>query len=98
MKTTIRIADDHGDRLRELAAARGDKGVSRIVEEAVAFYLAEKNRPVPIPAPPPPPAPPPGRWQTVGALIDRSWRERSALTAMAMRLVRVRLGRLSARA
>lgn len=40
MRTTIEISDDTLRKLRELAARRGEKGYSRIVEEALGEYLA----------------------------------------------------------
>jgi predicted CopG family antitoxin len=46
MRTTIEIADEHRARLVEMAASRGEKGFSRLVNEAIALYLAaeaEKN-------------------------------------------------------
>jgi hypothetical protein len=49
MRTTIRLPDAHKERLLKLAADRGDKGCARIVQEAVADYLAQRER---GPAPP----------------------------------------------
>jgi hypothetical protein len=40
MRTTVEIRDDHRAKLLELAARRGEKGFSRIVEEALDRYLA----------------------------------------------------------
>ncbi len=39
MRTTIEISDDTLRKLRELAARRGEKGYSRIIEEALAAYF-----------------------------------------------------------
>lgn len=39
MRTTIEIADEQRAKLLELAARRGEKGFSRIVQEAIARYL-----------------------------------------------------------
>ncbi len=39
MRTTVEISDEHRARLLALAGARGEKGFSRIVDEAVALYL-----------------------------------------------------------
>ncbi len=39
MRTTIEIADDKLRMLRELAAARGQKGYSTIINEALEAYL-----------------------------------------------------------
>jgi len=44
MRTTIRIPDAHRDRLLKIAADRGDKGYARVVQEAVAQYLAQQER------------------------------------------------------
>lgn len=43
MRTTIEISDDTLRKLRELAARRGEKGYSRIVEEALGEYLASQT-------------------------------------------------------
>ena len=84
MRTTIRIADERRDTLLSLAQARGDKGVSRIVEEAVAFYLEERAKPVPVQEPPPHP----GRWQRIGAELDRQMGGEVGMLAMLRALVR----------
>jgi hypothetical protein len=100
MRTTIRLADDHRDTLIALAAARGDKGISKVVEDAVSFYLAERDKPAVIPAPVV--APParveasPGRWQRIGARVDRSFGDPRALFALAVRALRSRFGRPTA--
>ncbi len=39
MRTTIEIQDDHRAKLLELAARRGQKGFSDIVNEAIERYL-----------------------------------------------------------
>jgi hypothetical protein len=39
MRTTIEMTDDARARLLEIAGARGEKGFSRIVQEAIEFYL-----------------------------------------------------------
>jgi metal-responsive CopG/Arc/MetJ family transcriptional regulator len=44
MRTTVEIRDDLRARLVGLAAARGEKGYSRIVEEALERYLREEDR------------------------------------------------------
>lgn len=41
MRTTIELPDSLRARLVELAARRGEKGFSRLVQEAVSRYLAE---------------------------------------------------------
>lgn len=40
MRTTIEIADDKLRRLREIAAQRGEKGYSKIIDEALEAYFA----------------------------------------------------------
>lgn len=42
MRTTIEIADDKLRRLREIAARRGEKGYSKIIDEALEAYLARR--------------------------------------------------------
>jgi predicted transcriptional regulator len=44
MRTTIELSDAHRARLLEIAATRGQKGFSAVIEEAVAFYLEELKR------------------------------------------------------
>lgn len=39
MRTTVEISDEQRGRLLELAARRGEKGFSRIVQEALDAYL-----------------------------------------------------------
>lgn len=39
MRTTIEITDEHRARLLELAARRGEKGFSGLVQEALDLYL-----------------------------------------------------------
>jgi metal-responsive CopG/Arc/MetJ family transcriptional regulator len=41
MRTTIDITDEQRGQLLELAARRGEKGFSRLVQEALDQYLAE---------------------------------------------------------
>ena len=42
MRTTVELTDEQRGRLLELAARRGEKGFSRIVQEALDRYLAEE--------------------------------------------------------
>lgn len=44
MRTTVEIRDDLRAKLLALAAERGEKGYSRIVEEALELYLTERER------------------------------------------------------
>ncbi|HKK27511.1 MAG TPA: ribbon-helix-helix protein, CopG family [Gemmatimonadota bacterium] len=44
MRTTVEIPDEIRARLLELAARRGERGFSGIVEEALERYLAEEER------------------------------------------------------
>lgn len=41
MRTTVEIPDEQRARLLELAARRGEKGFSRLVQEALQRYLDE---------------------------------------------------------
>jgi hypothetical protein len=93
MRTTIRLAEQSRETLLSIAQERGEKGVSRVVEEAVSFYLHERNKPV-LQAVPLPPAPPLGRWQRLGADLDQSIGEESGVLALARALVRGGLRRL----
>ena len=40
MRTTVEIKDEHRAKLLELAARRGKKGFSDLIEEALELYLA----------------------------------------------------------
>jgi len=42
VRTTVEITDEQRGRLLELAAQRGEKGFSRLVQEALDRYLAEE--------------------------------------------------------
>jgi predicted transcriptional regulator len=44
MRTTIDLSDENRARLLELAARRGEKGFSSIVEEALGRYFAREER------------------------------------------------------
>lgn len=44
MRTTIELSDEHRARLLELAARRGEKGFSSIVEEALERYFTREDR------------------------------------------------------
>jgi predicted transcriptional regulator len=41
MRTTIELSEEHRARLLELAARRGQKGFSGVIEEAVELYLRQ---------------------------------------------------------
>lgn len=43
MRTTIEISDEQRARLLEIAARRGGRGYSRLVQEALDRYLAEEE-------------------------------------------------------
>lgn len=43
MRTTVDIPDEYRAKLLEIAAARGEKGFSRLVREALARYLDEEE-------------------------------------------------------
>ena len=42
MRTTIELSDDHRGALHSLAAKRGLRGYSKLIEEAIDFYIKEK--------------------------------------------------------
>lgn len=44
VRTTIEISDEQRARLLELAARRGEKGFSRLVQEALELYLRDQQR------------------------------------------------------
>jgi hypothetical protein len=98
MRTTIQLADEDREILLSLARERGEKNVSRVVQEAVAFYLQQRAKPAPVPSPAPlPPESPPapaGRWQRVGEELDRTASANPGLLGMLRALVRGGIGRI----
>jgi len=42
MRTTIELSDDHRSPLHSLAARRGLRGYSKLIQEAIDFYIKEK--------------------------------------------------------
>ena len=44
MRTTIEIPDEQRAQLLEIAGARGEKGYSRLVQEAIGLFLRERRR------------------------------------------------------
>ena len=44
MRTTVEIPDTQRARLLELATRRGEKGYSRLIQEAIAMYLDAQVR------------------------------------------------------
>jgi predicted transcriptional regulator len=44
MRTTIELRDDQRARLLEIAGRRGEKGFSRLIQEAVDRYLQDEAR------------------------------------------------------
>lgn len=44
MRTTVELSDEIRARLLELAARRGERGFSALVEEAVARFLEEEEK------------------------------------------------------
>ena len=44
MRTTVEIPDTQRARLHELATRRGEKGFSRLIQEAIAMYLEAQVR------------------------------------------------------
>jgi hypothetical protein len=81
MRTTLKLAEEDQKTLRAIAEERGERGVSKVVEEAIALYLTERNRPAELapavvaqtatPSWPTPVLPAPGRWQRLGSEVDR---------------------------
>ena len=101
MRTTISLAPENKKTLQSIASERGERSVSRIVEEAIAFYLSERSKPAPLPVVPeivtvtvPTPPPVQGPWQRLGAHIDRSTEGNPSLIALLRVIVRGGLGRL----
>ena len=104
-RTTITLAPEKKETLLSIASERGERSVSRIVEEAISFYLAERNKPAPViqpvkpeiitlKVPVPMPAPMLGPWQRLGAEIDRSTDGNPSIVALLRVLVKSRLQRL----
>ena len=96
MRTTIRLAEKNRTSLLRIAHQRGSRSLSHIVEEAVAFYLAERNKPAPVieePASVAQPAPP-GRWQRLGANLDQAVATDDSALGLLRLLVRRGLDRL----
>lgn len=44
MRTTIEMSTEHRARLIEIAARRGEKGFSKLIAEALEFFLARQER------------------------------------------------------
>jgi metal-responsive CopG/Arc/MetJ family transcriptional regulator len=44
MRTTVEIPDEQRAKLLELAARRGEKGFSSLIQEALEHYLRDQNR------------------------------------------------------
>jgi hypothetical protein len=78
MRTTIRIPDAHRDKLLEIATGRGDKGYGRIVQEAVAQYLAQQER-----GPAPPALRADTRAERAWLLFGWLWEEAAGLVGVA---------------
>jgi hypothetical protein len=87
MRTTIQLADESRETLLSIAQARGERGVSRVVEEAVSFYLAERDRPA-LPVVVEAKASPAGPFQRLGEKLDREVGPQPSLLAMVRALVR----------
>jgi hypothetical protein len=89
MRTTIRLPDTHREKLLELAAERGERGCGRVVEDAVAFYLTERDRPRALP-----PYQPETRAERAWVVLGWMWDEAVGLMGFA----RSKLARLRASA
>lgn len=55
MRATIELTDEHRALLRDLAAQRGEKGYSRVLESIVSWYLETLDAEEQGCTPPPPP-------------------------------------------
>jgi hypothetical protein len=44
MRTRVDIAEEHRERLLQLAAERGERSCATVVQEAVAYYLESRDR------------------------------------------------------
>jgi hypothetical protein len=86
MRTTIQLPDESRETLLAIAQERGEKGVSRVVEEAVAFYLNERSKP-PV-APLVETTGEPGRFERLGAELDREIGGKTSLLRMMRALLR----------
>jgi hypothetical protein len=87
MRTTIRIPDAHRERLIKLAADRGDRSCTRLVQEAVAQFLAQQER-----GPAEPPLRAETRAERATLVLGWLWEEVSGLVGAA-RTFRARLRR-----
>lgn len=96
MRTTIRIPDEHRDTLLRLAAERGDRGCTKIVQDALAHYLTYKERgPEPLVHQPlPAESLPETRAQRLWTVIGWVWEEAAGFAGVA-RTLRARLRRSS---
>lgn len=79
MRTTITLSEQHRETLRQIAAERGERGYGKVVEEAIAVYLEQRNTltvasPTPPAAEPPPPATRAERLLTVLRALPRESR------------------------
>jgi hypothetical protein len=45
----IRISEAHKEKLFALAAERGERGFGKVVDDALEFYLTERDRPPALP-------------------------------------------------
>jgi predicted transcriptional regulator len=44
MRTTIELSDDHRSALHSIAAQRGLRGYSKLIQEAIDFYIKQKEK------------------------------------------------------
>lgn len=44
MRTTIELSDEHRSALHSLAARKGLRGYSKVIQEAIDLYLTEKSK------------------------------------------------------
>ena len=84
---------DCGEKLRALAAARGDKGVAKVVEDADSF---DPRRAGKAGGDPGGAAALLGRWSEPGRTSHRSSTDRRSLLQLAARVLRLRFHRWAA--
>ncbi len=95
MRTTIQLPEEHKKKLLELAARRGQRGCSRVVEEAVARYLEDLERPM-VPAVATREASPPlAPADHLRALFAWAWSFAPARVDGAVQHLRARFGRFA---
>jgi len=96
MRTRVDIADEHREKLLRMAAERGERSCTRLVQEAVTLYLDQKERPpmvLQLEAQPVLRAE--TRAERVRLVLEWAWEEAVGLVTIA-RTIRARLRRSTA--